>query len=672
MATTRRRVLQLSGAAVTTATLGLPVGRAAADDGLPGDPPELSWADEFDRPDGPPGDDWAALRGAWQLVDQSLRTTAGPTERVISRVGFELGARFRIEATLRCLQDDHWCGVAFNLTDHGDGTQSYYAVRIVTRADDRPPSWQLLQVTRSVVDGSSLIAQGPVPVQRDTDYVVTIGSRSYGTIDLLITDDGNTLLEGPFVVPLSRLLSAGTVGLYANVGEIDVSRIEASTTTPAADPPDPGPLRFVPFEGIPYELPSAEETVTELSEIGPTWSGHSVGQELLTHGDQQYVAYYDAERRMTIAQRRLGETAWVRRSLDSVVGWDSHNYITLAVDRTGHLHVSGNMHVVPLVYFRSTRPGDVTSLVRVPTMVAADTEQRVTYPRFFTSPDGDLIFRYRDGSSGDGVDLYNLYDSESMTWRRLLDRPLHDGEGLRNAYVEGPTLGPDGFYHVAWVWRDSGDAATNQHLSYARSRDLRAWERSDGSAITLPITYATGEVIDPVPMNGGIINGNTKIGFDADGRVMITYHKYDEDGNTQVHVARHQHRGWVIRKISNWTGRWAIGGGGTLRFEVTVTGATPLPDRNIRIDFSCQGNARTWVLSPGLRPIAELDTPQLPTEITTVRSDFPGMLVHAPADVGTAPEGRYLLRWESRPSNQDQPWDPPHPEPGPLEVYRLG
>src|SRR5690606_18077944 len=215
------------------------------------------------------------------------------------------------------------------------------------------------------------------------------------------TDDGNTLLEGPFVVPLSRLLSAGTVGLYANVGEIDVSRIEASTTTPAADPPDPGPLRFVPFEGIPYELPSAEETVTELSEIGPTWSGHSVGQELLTHGDQQYVAYYDAERRMTIAQRRLGETAWVRRSLDSVVGWDSHNYITLAVDRTAHLHVSGNMHVVPLVYFRSTRPGDVTSLVRVPTMVAADTEQRVTYPRFFTSPDGDLIFRYRDGSSGD-------------------------------------------------------------------------------------------------------------------------------------------------------------------------------------------------------------------------------------------------------------------------------
>src|SRR5690606_21016011 len=196
------------------------------------------------------------------------------------------------------------------------------------------PSWQLLQVTRSVVDGSSLIAQGPVPVQRDTDYVVTIGSRSYGTIDLLITDDGNTLLEGPFVVPLSRLLSAGTVGLYANVGEIDVSRIEASTTTPAADPPDPGPLRFVPFEGIPYELPSAEETVTELSEIGPTWSGHSVGQELLTHGDQQYVAYYDAERRMTIAQRQIGETAWVRRSLDSVVGWDSHNYITLAVDRT--------------------------------------------------------------------------------------------------------------------------------------------------------------------------------------------------------------------------------------------------------------------------------------------------------------------------------------------------
>ncbi|WP_152362079.1 BNR repeat-containing protein [Microlunatus speluncae] len=670
MATTRRRVLQLTGAAAVAVSLRT-TDHAAADDGLPDDAAEVSWVEEFDRADGAPGDDWAALRGDWQLVDHGLRTPAGPAERVIARTGFELGARFRVEATLRCLQYDHWCGVAFNLIDHGDGTQSYYAVRIVTRADSRPPSWQLLQVTRSVVDGGSLIAQGPVPVQRNTDYRVSIGSRSYGVIDLMITDGAATLLDGPFVVPLARLLSAGSVGLYANSGEIGVDRIEAVTTTPAADPPDPGPLQFVPFDGVPYELPSADESVVEHSEVGPTWSGHSVGQALLTHGDQQYVAYYDAERRMTVAQRTLGETTWIRQGLDSVVGWDSHNYVTLAIDRAGQLHVSGNMHVVPLVYFRSTRPGDVASLVRMPIMVDAGTEQRVTYPRFFTNPDGDLIFRYRDGSSGDGVDLYNLYDSAAGTWRRLLDQPLHDGEGLRNAYVEGPTLGPDGFYHVAWVWRDSGDAATNQHLSYARSRDLRAWERSDGTPLTLPITFATGEVIDPVPMNGGIINGNTKIGFDADGRIMITYHKYDADGNTQVYVARREHRDWVIRKVSRWTGRWAIGGGGTLRFEVTVTGAVPLPDRNLRVDFTCQGHARTWVLSPGLRPIAELDTPQLPPEITTVRSTFPGMLVHAPADAGTAPEGRYLLRWESRPSNKDRPWDPPHPDPGPLEVYRL-
>lgn len=664
---TRRRVLQLTGTALAAAAAGSLPGRAHADPA--GE--ELTWSDDFDRPDGEPAGGWAALRGDWLITGQALQNPSGPAERLAVQTGFELGDRFTITTTLRSLQHDHWTGVAFNVVDHGDGTQDFYAVRFVTRGDTRPPSWQLLQVTRSVVGSASLIAQGPIPVVRDHDYVIKVGSPSYGVVELEITDGSRVLVSGPYVLPLARLLSAGRVGLYANNGGIRVDRIAVTTTIPAADPPDPGPLEFVPFEGEPYELPGGDETITGRSTVGPCWSGHSVGQSLLTDGDQQYVAYYAPDQTMTVAQRSIGSDSWTLQRLDSVIGWDSHNYVTMAVDEAGHLHVSGNMHVVPLVYFRTTRPGDVTSLTRVASMVDPDTERRVTYPRFFTSPDGKLIFRYRDGSSGNGVDLYNLYDSESTQWSRLLDQPLHDGEGLRNAYVEGPVLGPDDYYHVAWVWRDSGDAATNQRLSYARSRDLRSWERSDGTPLTLPITFASGEIVDPVPMNGGIINGNTKLGFDADGRVMITYHKYDRDGSTQVFLARRERRGWALRRVSQWTGRWTIGGFGTLRFEVTVGGASVLPDGNLRVDFTCQGHRRTWVLNSGLRPIAEVDTPQLPAEITTVRSGFPGMLVQSPAGLGSTADGRDLLRWESRPSNQDRPWDPPHPDPSPLEVYHL-
>ena len=94
----------------------------------------------------------------------------------------------------------------------------------------------------------------------------------------------------------------------------------------------------------------------EVLDVATVWAGHPVGFCLLTAGGRQFAAYYDAERRMTVAARRPGETKWQYKILPSRVAWDSHNYITMAADDDGHLHLSGNMHCVPLIYFRTTRP----------------------------------------------------------------------------------------------------------------------------------------------------------------------------------------------------------------------------------------------------------------------------------------------------------------------------
>lgn len=64
--------------------------------------------------------------------------------------------------------------------------------------------------------------------------------------------------------------------------------------------------------------------------------------------------------------------------LPSVLGWDGHHAIAVALDSADQLHVSGNMHSVPLIYFRSTRAFDVTSHERVTSMVGTN-EQSVTY-----------------------------------------------------------------------------------------------------------------------------------------------------------------------------------------------------------------------------------------------------------------------------------------------------
>jgi hypothetical protein len=84
--------------------------------------------------------------------------------------------------------------------------------------------------------------------------------------------------------------------------------------------------------------------VAACSDIAPVWSDHPVAFVLLTVGKRQYVAFYDADRRMTVASRSLGSDRWRFDLLPETVGWNSQHSISIGIDRAGLLHVSRNMH----------------------------------------------------------------------------------------------------------------------------------------------------------------------------------------------------------------------------------------------------------------------------------------------------------------------------------------
>ncbi len=414
--------------------------------------------------------------------------------------------------------------------------------------------------------------------------------------------------------------------------------------------------------------------LAESVDIAPVWSGHTVGFSLLTDGDDQFIAFYDAQRRMTVASRRLGSTEWEIQVLPVNVGWDSHNYVTMALDCEGHLHVSGNMHCVPLVYFRTTRPRDVTSLERIETMTG-ENENRCTYPRFLAGARKELIFTYRDGSSGNGNQIWNVYDPQARVWKRLLGSPLFSGEGQMNAYFAGPVQDKDGVFHVCWVWRDTPDCATNHDLCYARSRDLVRWERSDGKPLGLPITLATAEVVDPVPAGGGIINGNTRIGFDAEGRVILSYHKHDSQGHTQIYNARREDGGWKIIQASDWDYRWEFGGGGSIVFQVHVGAVTVDEDGRLVQSYGQPRRSGHWQLDPAtLKPIGPAPAEAgYPAALARVESSFPGLEIRRAEDARTAADDRvrYIMQWETRPANRDRPYPGDPPPPSMLRVHKL-
>jgi hypothetical protein len=415
--------------------------------------------------------------------------------------------------------------------------------------------------------------------------------------------------------------------------------------------------------------------IIQIVDVAPVWSGHPVGFALLTQGKRQFVAFYDAQRQMTIGQRQVDSDQWQLVRLPSQVGWDSHNYVTMTLDDGGYLHVSGNMHCVPLVYFRSTKPYDISRLEPVPAMIGRN-EQHCTYPRFLRGAGQELLFTYRDGRSGNGDQIWNLYDLASKTWRRLLDQPLFSGEGRMNAYFAGPVRDPSGLFHLCWVWRNSADCATNHDLCYARSKDLVHWETSDGKPLRLPITVKTAEIVDPVPPGGGIINGNTTIGFDSKRRPVIAYHKFDAAGKTQFYNARRESEGWKIYQTSRWDYRWEFHGGGSIPFEIGLGPVTTAPDGTLSQSYrNPRHGSGIWRLDEAtLQPLGQLPPRKgLPKEVGKVQSTWPGMSVRTAEDLGRSDEPgvRYLLRWEAMPPNRDRPRPGDPPLPSMLRVVKL-
>jgi hypothetical protein len=421
-------------------------------------------------------------------------------------------------------------------------------------------------------------------------------------------------------------------------------------------------------------LTAGAQEIKRVMDISPVWSGHPVGFASLTGSNRQYLAFYDAERQMTVAMRRLPETNWTLVRLPEKVAWDSHNYIALVMDAAGHLHLSGNMHVRPLVYFRTEQPLEITTFKRIAAMTGQD-EQRATYPIFHTGPGGELIFTYRNGSSGNGDQIYNVYDVATRTWRRLLDKPLLNGEGQRNAYLHGPVRGPDGWLHLCWIWRETPDCSTSHGICYARSRDWVHWETSAGKPLQLPMTFATCETIDPVPVHGGAINGNVVLGFDAQKRPIVSYHKFDTNGFTQVFNARLEGGQWTQHQATDWKFRWDFSGGGSIGFDVKVGAVSVNADRKLVQHLSSkQEGTATWLLDPGtLKPVKRVPVKgRLPASLSKPTISFPGMQVRwHPIPGSETRDSQCWLRWETLGPNRDRPRSDPLPPPSKLQVFEI-
>lgn len=310
-----------------------------------------------------------------------------------------------------------------------------------------------------------------------------------------------------------------------------------------------------------------------LVRVGEGWARNQVNavifrrNSVVSRGETQYVAFYDAEMRVVLAKRRLGTTRWeLRRTQYTGDASDAHRSISIAVDGEGFLHVVWNQHDSPLQYCRGLRPGSLELSAQMPML--GKTEGRITYPEFYAMPGGRLLFLYRDGASGGGNLVLNRYEPQRKLWERLQNN-LIDGEGERNAYWQA-FVDERGTIHLSWVWRETPDVATNHDLCYAQSVDGgRTWRKSTGEPYRLPITAAGAEYVRRIPQGSELIN-QTSMTADGRGRpYIVTYWRPAGTQVPQYHLVYHDGRGWRTVQVTRRTTPFSLSGRGTRRIPVS-------------------------------------------------------------------------------------------------------
>ncbi|MHC4116548.1 MAG: BNR repeat-containing protein [Planctomycetota bacterium] len=311
------------------------------------------------------------------------------------------------------------------------------------------------------------------------------------------------------------------------------------------------------------------------------------GRCLISDGENQYIAFYDGDHRMTVGKRKLSETKWDFAKLPERVGWDTHNKIVLFRDRAGHLHITGNMHCDPLRYYRTARAGDIHSFEGIHTWTG-DYENRVTYPTVFKLRDGSIYLMYRHGGSGNGMRILLGYNEATGKWSKrtpILTNGM-DRNPTCNAYPIGLLEDSRGTWHIAWCWRETPDVITNFDICYARSLDRGiTWTGWEGRALELPIMPENAHAVESIEQDSGLMNGGS-FAIDERGRPYVGYTRFDKDGYNQLYVATPVRGKWKVVQLTDWKHRFYFHGRGTIPERPPTPRVSVTADQKIRISYS--------------------------------------------------------------------------------------
>jgi len=272
--------------------------------------------------------------------------------------------------------------------------------------------------------------------------------------------------------------------------------------------------------------------------FGQAINGMSFQQDaVVSHKGYQYVAYYDSQRHVCLARRKLPAGKWdILRFTDyDFKSNDAHNTISMGIcPKDGTIHLAFDHHGHPLHYRVSKKqaastPEKTSWNEELFGPVISELEKgkpiRITYPRFLQTPDGDLQFFYRRGGSGNGDRMLVDYDPQNGAWlnTRQIDsgKGTYEGSKSRCSYPNGYTYGPKGKLHATWVWREGAHTA-NHDLMYTYSEDNgKIWLNNKSVKLQEPASLDSPDItVARIPATYGLMNTHGQA-VDSQGRIHV-------------------------------------------------------------------------------------------------------------------------------------------------------
>lgn len=305
-----------------------------------------------------------------------------------------------------------------------------------------------------------------------------------------------------------------------------------------------------------------------------------------TYKGSIYFIYVDTARNMVVAKKsgsRIERFTVFKLEMGPEERW--HICPSIAVDKNGFIHITGDMHNGSWKYFKSAKPENIYAWKRRNDLPFSD----VTYPSFFYSNKRELFICFRHRRNGKGHTNHRggviRYNAEKDTFIPLGGTSYNDFSyatdhkvtpvipATTKTMVWGNGYGGHGSWYVKpgiKLYFDKSDRMhlvaslineplndpfghqSNTHIIYAYSDDFgTTWHQAGGKLISsLPLTVTNASVVVARSAQHDIYGGYTEIGAFAPDKPVVTY-RLSSDEST--HSFMYSEGKWVEVKVPHPT-----------------------------------------------------------------------------------------------------------------------